>query len=50
MGPLALALVGILHAVVTLDLILRRDYWGAVMALGSVVFTIGAFGKFYENV
>ena len=50
MGPIALGIVAVLYVIVTIDLCLRRDWSGALMTLGSVVFTVGAFWKLYESV
>jgi hypothetical protein len=48
-GPFALVLVTLCYAWVTFDLCMRRDWSGALMAFGSVVFTIGAMWKLYEG-
>ena len=49
MGITALAIVAIAYVVVTIDLCRRRDWPGALMTFGSVVFTVGALWKLYER-
>jgi hypothetical protein len=50
MGPIALVVVLLCYVVVTIDLLLRKDWSGALMTFGSVVFTVGAAWKLYESV
>lgn len=49
MGITALVIVALCYVVVTVDLCRRRDWSGALMTLGSVVFTVGALWKLYER-
>jgi hypothetical protein len=50
LGPLMLGVVLLCYTAVTFDLLMRRDWSGALMTFGSVVFTVGAMWKLYENV
>lgn len=49
MGITALVIVALCYVVVTYDLLKRKDWSGALMTFGSVVFTVGALWKLYER-
>lgn len=49
MGRLSLTIVILCYVAVTYDLCRRKDWSGALMTFGSVVFTVGALWKLYER-